>query len=125
MQSGNNALSQSFHVPPGFDCCILFIFNAKRFLVLCTLSFLPQFSSYGSGRFGHPDQDRAISIREGALLQTFPKDYDFGEEIKTVLHSFDRSPFYSNLATMLYPNLSMSRQVLIAVFFLYLMQKGF
>jgi DNA (cytosine-5)-methyltransferase 1 len=37
-----------------------------------------QFSSYGSGRFGHPDQDRAISIREGALLQTFPKDYDFG-----------------------------------------------
>jgi hypothetical protein len=34
------------------------------------------------------------------------------------LHSFDRSPFYSNLATMLYPNLSMSRQVLIAVFFL-------
>ncbi|VVH61679.1 DNA-cytosine methyltransferase (EC, partial [uncultured Gammaproteobacteria bacterium] len=31
-----------------------------------------------------PDQDRAISIREGALLQTFPKDYDFGEEIKTV-----------------------------------------
>jgi DNA (cytosine-5)-methyltransferase 1 len=43
-----------------------------------------QFSSYGSGRFGHPDQDRAISIREGALLQTFPKDYDFGEEIKTV-----------------------------------------
>jgi DNA (cytosine-5)-methyltransferase 1 len=43
-----------------------------------------QFSSYGSGRFGHPEQDRAISIREGALLQTFPKDYDFGEEIKTV-----------------------------------------
>jgi DNA (cytosine-5)-methyltransferase 1 len=43
-----------------------------------------QFSSYGSGRFGHPEQDRAISIREGALLQTFPKDYDFGEEIRTV-----------------------------------------
>jgi len=43
-----------------------------------------QFSSYGSGRFGHPEQDRAISIREGALLQTFPKEYDFGEEIRTV-----------------------------------------
>lgn len=41
-----------------------------------------QFSSYGTGRFGHPEQDRAISIREGALLQTFPKDYDFGESIK-------------------------------------------
>jgi len=37
-----------------------------------------QFTSYGSGRFGHPEQDRALSIREGALLQTFPIDYDFG-----------------------------------------------
>ncbi|CAC9627716.1 DNA-cytosine methyltransferase (EC 2.1.1.37) [uncultured Gammaproteobacteria bacterium] len=43
-----------------------------------------QFSSYGSGRFGHPEQDRAISIREGALLQTFPASYDFGKEIRTV-----------------------------------------
>ncbi|SMN15822.1 DNA-cytosine methyltransferase [uncultured Candidatus Thioglobus sp.] len=43
-----------------------------------------QFSSYGSGRFGHPEQDRALSIREGALLQTFPKNYDFGKEIRTV-----------------------------------------
>lgn len=32
---------------------------------------------YGRGRFGHPDQDRAISLREAALLQTFPQDYDF------------------------------------------------
>jgi len=38
-----------------------------------------QFSSYGSGRFGHPEQDRAISLREGALLQTFPRSYDFGD----------------------------------------------
>lgn len=37
-----------------------------------------QFASYGSGRFGHPEQDRAISLREGALLQTFPLAYDFG-----------------------------------------------
>ena len=36
-----------------------------------------QFHSYGTGRFGHPTQDRAISIREGALLQSFPKDYIF------------------------------------------------
>lgn len=38
-----------------------------------------QFSNYGSGRFGHPTQNRALSLREGALLQTFPDDYDFGE----------------------------------------------
>lgn len=33
--------------------------------------------SFGSGRFGHPDQDRAISLREAALLQSFPKNYEF------------------------------------------------
>ncbi len=38
-----------------------------------------QFTSYGSGRFGHPEQNRALSIREGALLQTFPFNYDFGD----------------------------------------------
>lgn len=38
-----------------------------------------QFGNYGSGRFGHPTQDRGLSMREGALLQTFPQDYDFGE----------------------------------------------
>jgi DNA (cytosine-5)-methyltransferase 1 len=32
---------------------------------------------YGNGRFGHPDQNRAISLREAALLQTFPDDYEF------------------------------------------------
>jgi DNA (cytosine-5)-methyltransferase 1 len=32
---------------------------------------------YGNGRFGHPSQDRAISLREAALLQTFPKSYKF------------------------------------------------
>jgi DNA (cytosine-5)-methyltransferase 1 len=36
-----------------------------------------QFYNFGSGRFGHPVQDRAISIREGAMLQTFPKNYKF------------------------------------------------
>ncbi|SBN13633.1 Modification methylase HgiDII [Klebsiella variicola] len=33
--------------------------------------------SYSNGRFGHPEQDRAISVREAALLQTFPIDYIF------------------------------------------------
>ena len=36
-----------------------------------------QFCYYSTGRFGHPEEDRAISIREGALLQTFPADYNF------------------------------------------------
>lgn len=34
----------------------------------------------GNGRFGHPEQDRAISIREAALLQTFPVTYQFFEK---------------------------------------------
>ncbi len=36
-----------------------------------------KFYGYGNGRFGHPDQNRALSYREGALLQTFPIDYKF------------------------------------------------
>jgi DNA (cytosine-5)-methyltransferase 1 len=38
-----------------------------------------QFYGFGNGRFGHPDQDRAISLREGAILQGFPKKYAFVE----------------------------------------------
>jgi DNA (cytosine-5)-methyltransferase 1 len=36
-----------------------------------------QFYGFGNGRFGHPEQDRAISLREGALLQSFPKGFKF------------------------------------------------
>lgn len=36
-----------------------------------------QFYGFGSGRFGHPTQDRAISLREGAILQGFPESYSF------------------------------------------------
>lgn len=32
---------------------------------------------YGNGRFGHPEQDRAISLREAAIIQSFPADYSF------------------------------------------------
>lgn len=31
----------------------------------------------GNGRFGHPKQNRAISLREAAMFQTFPKKYKF------------------------------------------------
>ena len=33
--------------------------------------------SYSNGRFGHPEQNRAISVREAACLQTFPRDFEF------------------------------------------------
>ncbi|MCB9610747.1 MAG: DNA cytosine methyltransferase [Polyangiaceae bacterium] len=44
-----------------------------------------QFYGFGSGRFGHPDQDRALSLREGAILQGFPETYSFvpeGERVR-------------------------------------------
>jgi DNA (cytosine-5)-methyltransferase 1 len=36
-----------------------------------------RFNSFSNGRFGHPEEDRAISLREGATLQTFPKSFVF------------------------------------------------
>ena len=36
-----------------------------------------QCTGIGNGRYGHPEQNRAISLREAALLQTFPKSYKF------------------------------------------------
>lgn len=34
-------------------------------------------TTLSKGRFGHPTQNRTISVREAALLQTFPVDYKF------------------------------------------------
>ena len=34
-------------------------------------------TTFSKGRFGHPSSNRTISVREAALLQTFPKDYRF------------------------------------------------
>lgn len=31
----------------------------------------------GNGRFGHPEQDRSITLREAALFQSFPRSYEF------------------------------------------------
>lgn len=47
-----------------------------------------QFYGYGSGRFGHPVQHRAISLREGALLQTFTESYAFTPKDEDI--SFDK-----------------------------------
>jgi len=35
---------------------------------------------FGNGRFGHPEQNRAITLREAAILQSFPKSYAFIEK---------------------------------------------
>lgn len=43
---------------------------------------------YGNGRFGHPEQDRGISLREASILQSFPKKYQFfkkGEDFSSVM----------------------------------------
>lgn len=42
---------------------------ASTMTTLCT--------GLGNGRFGHPEQDRAISVREAALFQTFPMEYKY------------------------------------------------
>jgi DNA (cytosine-5)-methyltransferase 1 len=33
--------------------------------------------NFGAGRFGHPEQDRPITLREAAMLQGFPRKYKF------------------------------------------------
>lgn len=40
--------------------------------------------SLSNGRFGHPEQDRAISLREAAALQTFPDEYVFYGSVQEV-----------------------------------------
>lgn len=44
-----------------------------------------RFNSLSNGRFGHPEQHRAISLREGAILQTFPRKFRFvGSNIASI-----------------------------------------
>ncbi|MBK3577832.1 DNA cytosine methyltransferase [Streptomyces sp. MBT65] len=33
--------------------------------------------NFGTGRFGHPEQDRSLTLRESAMLQGFPRGYRF------------------------------------------------
>lgn len=47
-----------------------------------------QFFKLGTGRFGHPTQDRALSLREGGLIQTFPRRFQFINPKEPV--AFDR-----------------------------------
>ena len=43
-----------------------------------------RFFSITTGRYIHPKQHRAISLREGALLQTFPKSYTFQGSMQSI-----------------------------------------
>ena len=44
-----------------------------------------KFSSISNGRFVHPEEDRALSLREGATLQSFPKTFKFhGSSVASV-----------------------------------------
>lgn len=52
-----------------------------------------QCNGYGNGRFGHPEQDRGISLREAAMLQSFPETYKF--------HSADLKLSIAALAKMI------------------------
>lgn len=52
-----------------------------------------QFHGVGNGRFGHPDQNRALSLREGAVLQSFPVDYVFVAD--------DSKPNFSTLGRLI------------------------
>ncbi|MGN6603024.1 MAG: DNA cytosine methyltransferase [Ginsengibacter sp.] len=36
-----------------------------------------KFISVSNGRFAHPEENRGLSLREGAVLQSFPKEYIF------------------------------------------------
>ena len=36
-----------------------------------------RFSSITTGRYAHPEQNRAISLKEGAIIQSFPYKYEF------------------------------------------------
>lgn len=37
-------------------------------------------NGFGNGRFGHPEQHRAITLREAAIFQSFPEEYRFAPD---------------------------------------------
>ncbi|NMF01150.1 DNA cytosine methyltransferase [Aneurinibacillus aneurinilyticus] len=54
-------------------------------------------TKYSKGRFGHPTQDRAISLREAALIQTFPLNYQFTGNIEGIPYKGSKE----NIATQI------------------------
>jgi DNA (cytosine-5)-methyltransferase 1 len=58
-----------------------------------------RFDSLSNGRYGHPEQNRAISLREGASLQSFPIDYKFYATSKSVIAKMIGNAVPPELAT--------------------------
>jgi len=57
--------------------------------------------NYGSGRFGHPEQDRAITLREAALLQSFPENYQFVDSKEKIFRQVEISRLIGNAVPVL------------------------
>jgi DNA (cytosine-5)-methyltransferase 1 len=57
-----------------------------------------KFVSYSNGRYGHPEQDRAISLREGATLQSFPEDFVFCSDSQVTIAKMIGNAVPPNLA---------------------------
>ena len=58
-----------------------------------------KFFSISNGRFVHPEEDRALSIREGAALQSFPLTYEFkGNSIANIARMIGNAvpPLYAS-----------------------------
>ena len=51
--------------------------SADTVVLPCVPTMTTLCAGLGNGRFGHPTQDRAITLREAALFQSFPRSYEF------------------------------------------------
>ena len=67
-------------------------------------------TTFSKGRFGHPVKNRTISVREAALLQTFPRNYRFDvpymEHVCNVIGNALPCDFAEVLAQQCYAGLS-------------------
>ena len=60
----------------GKDSCFLDVYG-RMYWDRPAPTITTRFNSLSNGRFGHPEEDRALSLREGAVLQSFPREYKF------------------------------------------------
>lgn len=67
----------------GKDSCFQDVY-ARLFWDKPSPTITTKFISYSNGRFGHPEQNRALSIREGAAIQSFPKGYKIKSNSVTI-----------------------------------------
>ena len=71
-------------------------------------------TTLSKGRFGHPDQDRTISVREAATLQTFPKsskfDTPFMESVCNLIGNALPCDFAEIMSRQCHERISMARK---------------